>query len=408
MKTKKRATNIKRMKAIRLFMDWEPREGFKLGPRDIERRRAQEGNKVWRNPRVKIVTDPLPKIKPYEVLIKVRACGICGSDVLMAKKDLEGYTSYGYIMANGVIIGHEFAGDIVEMGKKVKNLQKRLKRKKKFNIGTPVTAQCVIPCGSCQMCKDKKPDLCFLNEERGFSKDGAMAEYVVADIKEVYSIESYRKRYGKDMYLVGALTEPLAGVYKAIVEVGGGLRPGENGVVIGGGPIGFSAIGVLKALGAGKVILSEPLKHRREKGRLMGADYLIDPLKENLKEKILEYTKGKGARIYFEAAGVAPKVYSDIEKLFQIGRPESKLILFGHGPGKIEINPEVFIGNYNVITGSHGHCGVWDDVIRMVSQGIIDPRKMITHKISLDQVPDYLKKLQKPTTEGKVVITKFK
>ena len=395
------------MKAVKIFADWVPKQ--KPGPREIEGKRAQQANKFLKNPRVKIVDIPRPKPGPTEVLIKVKACGICGSDVLMAKPDPDGYTSYGYIMATGVTIGHEFAGDIVEMGEKAENLQRKLKKKRKLFIGTPVAVQCVIPCGACIMCKDGKLDLCLLNEERGFSVDGALAEYVVADIKEVYSIEDYQKEYGKDLYLTGALTEPLAGVYKAIVEVAGGLNLGEEGVVIGGGAIGFSAIGVLKALGAGKVILSEPLKSRRERGKIMGADYVINPLRENLKEKILEYTENRGAKIYFEAAGVGPKVYSDIEKLFQIGRSaESKFILFGHGPGKIKIDPEVFIGNYNMIVGSHGHCGVWPEVIRMVSQKVVDPRKMITHKINLNEVPYYLKKLQKPTTEEKVVITKFK
>ena len=111
-----------KMKAVRLSLDWHPREGFQLGPREVEGKVAQEGNKFWRNPRVQIVQEPLPKIGPAEALIKVKACGICGSDVLMADFDEEGYTRYGYIMANGVIIGHEFSGEIVEMGKKIKEL----------------------------------------------------------------------------------------------------------------------------------------------------------------------------------------------------------------------------------------------------------------------------------------------
>ncbi len=392
------------MKAARLFLDWYPREGSQLGPREIKGKVAQEGSKFWRNPRVEIVQEPLPRIGPTEVLIKVRACGICGSDVLMAAFDGEGYTRYGYIMGNGVIIGHEFSGEIVEMGRRIDEYQRRI-GKEVFKAGTPVTAQCVVNCGLCEKCKEGKFDECWLTEERGFSLDGAMAEYAVADFRHIYSLEDLSEKYsGEELFLAGALIEPLAGVYKALISIAGSLNPGDNAVVIGGGPIGLAGVALLKVIGAATVILFEPSPQRREIAKAVGADYAFDPGKVNLTEVILELTKGIGAKIYFEAAGVAASIGSDIDFLFKAGEAGSKLVLMGHGEENAMICTETLISGYNVVVGSHGHSGVWRNVIRMVATGLIDPRKMITQKITLEEVPEWLTILRSNKEEGKVIV----
>ena len=392
------------MKAVRLFLDWQPKEGAQLGPREIEGKRAQEGSKFWRNPKVQIVQEPLPKIGPTEALIKVRACGICGSDVLMAGSDEEGYTRYGYLMSNGVTIGHEFSGEIMAVGEKIEELQRKT-GKEIFGTGTPVTAQCVVNCGFCEKCKEGKFDECWLTEERGFSVDGVMAEYAVADIRHIYSLDALKQKYpGEELFLAGALIEPLAGVYKALIDVAGGLNPGDNAVVIGGGAIGLSGVALLKAVGAAKVILVEPSSQRREIGRALGADYTFDPREEELGEVVMRITGGIGAKIYFEAAGVAASVCSDIDYLFKAGEAGSKLVLMGHGEESLTVYTETLIGKYNVVVGSHGHSGVWRNVIRMVAAGLIDPRKMITRKISLEEAPEWLTILRTNREEGKVAI----
>ncbi len=392
------------MKAVKLFLDWAPREGYQPGPREVKGKRAQEGNKFWRNPQVKIVQEPLPEIGPTEALIKVKACSICGSDVLMADSDEAGYTRYGYLMSNGVTIGHEFSGEIVAMGEGIEELQRRTGQEI-FRIGTPVTAQCVVNCGLCEKCKEGKFDECWLTEERGFSLDGTMAEYAVADLRHIYSLGELREKYpGEELFLAGALIEPLAGVYKALIEVAGGLKPGDSAVVIGGGAIGLSGIALLKTIGASTVILCEFSSQRREIGMALGADYAFDPREENFTEVVLRLTGGVGAKVYFEAAGVATTVYPDIDYLFKAGEAGSKLVLMGHGEEYATVRTETLIGKYNVIVGSHGHSGVWRNVIKMVAAGLIDPRKMITRKITLDEVPQWLTTLRTNKEEGKVMI----
>ncbi len=393
------------MKAVKLFLDWHLREGTQPGLRDIKGKRSQEGSKFWKNPRVQLAQVPLPEIGPTEVLIKVKACAICGSDILMTSSDEERYTRYGYLMSNGVTIGHEFSGEIVAMGNKVEKHQKQTGREI-FRVGTPVAAQCVVNCGLCEKCKEGEFDECWLTEERGFSVDGAMADYAVADLRHIYSLDGLKEEYkGEDLFLAGALIEPLAGVYKALINVAGGLDPGDNAVVIGGGAIGLSGVALLKAIGAATVILAELSPPRRELGRAMGADYTFDPREENFEEVVLKLTGDVGARIYFEAAGVAARVCSDIDTLFKEGEAGSKLVLMGHGEEYATLCTETFIGNYNTIVGSHGHSGIWRNVVRMVAAGLIDPRKMITRKITLEEAPEWLTILRTNKEEGKVVIT---
>jgi len=392
------------MKSIRLFLDWKPREDAQLGIRDIKGKRAQEGNKVWRNPRLEIAREPIPKIQPTEALIKVKACGICGSDVLMTASDEAGYTRYGYLMSNGVIIGHEFSGEIAAIGKEIEELQRRT-GKEIFSTGTPVAAQCVVNCGLCEKCKEGEFDECWLTEERGFSVDGAMAEYTVADIRHIYSLEGLKQRYsGDELFLAGALIEPLAGVYKALVDVAGGLKPGDNAVVVGGGSIGLSGVALLKAIGAATVILFEPSSQRRELGKALGADYTFNPVEKNIEKAVMELTGGVGAKIYFEAAGVAARICSDIDCLFRAGEAGSKFVLMGHGEENATVCTETLISKYNMVVGSHGHSGVWRNVIKMVAAGLIDPRKMITRKITLEEAPEWLETLRTNKEEGKVMI----
>ncbi len=177
------------MRALKIKAEWKPKEGH-FNERDIPQTgRVQEGNKVLYNPKVEIVTIGLPNLGPTEVLIKVKYTGICGSDILMNWPGEDGYTRYPYIMKAGVTIGHEFSGIIESRGIDVDKYASHLK------IGTPVTAQCVVNCGYCKSCQEGNFDDCKNNEERGFSVDGSMADFVKVDIRHVYSLETLTNNY---------------------------------------------------------------------------------------------------------------------------------------------------------------------------------------------------------------------
>lgn len=388
-----------RLKAVKLFAEWKPKEGHYNKRDNPERKRAQEGNKVIYKPKAKLVQATVPELSPTDVLIKVKYTGICGSDVLMNWQGKDKYTKYPYIMKAFVTIGHEFSGEIIQLGSSVKRYAPHLGK------GTPVTAQCVINCSYCKPCQEGRFDDCTNNEERGFSVDGSMAEYTKADIRHVYSLENLVKRYNNDdIFQAGALLEPLTGTYKAIIETAKGFKPGSHAVVIGGGPLGLSAISVLRAAGAAEIILSEPSERRRYIGERMGASYMINPLEENLKESVLEITKGEGAEIYFEGAGIAGNIYPEIEQIFKETEQNSKLICFGRCLEPMKVDSQALVGSYATITGSHGHCGVWKNVINLVGARRIDPKQMITRITSLENVPKYLKKLRTDKEEGKIIV----
>jgi threonine dehydrogenase-like Zn-dependent dehydrogenase len=276
------------MRAVSLNADWEPKPDFKLGSKDIEGKLTYLGSKVWRNPRIEIVEKNVPEPGPEEVLIEVKACGICGSDVHMRQSDKEGYIFYPGLTAFPATLGHEFSGVVVKAGEDARNKRTG----KPYEPGEAVCSEEMIWCAQCKPCADGYPNHCERLEELGFSTDGAYARYVKVNSRYVWSLEGLRKQYGEDrMFELGSLVEPTSVAYNAVIERGGGIRAGENVVILGGGPIGAAACAVLGRSGAAAVILSEPSKSRREMALSMGATHAIDPTDVNAAEAVLDITK---------------------------------------------------------------------------------------------------------------------
>ena len=289
------------MKAVTLFAEWSPKPEFKLGSKDIDGKLTYLGSKVWRHPQIKIVDKEIPKVGPTEVLVKVKACGICGSDVHMAQADENGYIFYPGLTAFPATLGHEFAGDVVEAGEKAINKR----TSKRFTPGESVCAEEMYWCAMCRPCADGYPNQCEALQEMGFSCDGAFAEYIKVDARYCWSLEDLKGKYqGDDLYLAGSLVEPTSVAYNAVIERGGGIRPGDNVVILGGGPIGLAAVAILKKAGAAHVILSEPSEGRAALGMKMGATDLINPAKEDFAQRVLAITGGLGAKLYLEATGL--------------------------------------------------------------------------------------------------------
>jgi len=268
-----------------------------LGRKDVERKLIYLGSQVWRNSKLSVEEKDVAEIAPTEVLIKVNACGICGSDVHMAQSDEEGYIWYPGLTAFPCALGHEFSGIVAKAGNQAINKRTG----KRYTEGEAVTSEEMLWCASCRPCADGYPNHCERLQELGFTCDGAFAEYVKVDARYVWSLEELRGIYSdEDIFLAGSLVEPTSVAYNAVIERGGGIRPGDNVVILGGGPIGLAAVAILKRAGAARIILSEPSRSRADMGKRMGADYLINPLKENFTEKVLEITEEMGAhqRIY--------------------------------------------------------------------------------------------------------------
>jgi len=394
---------VKKMKAVILEAQWDPKDEFKLGSKDIEGKLTYLGSKVWRHPQLKIVEKDIPEIKDTEVLVKVKACGICGSDVHMAQPDDNGYIWYPGLTAFPVTLGHEFSGVVVEVGKDAYNKRTG----KRYKEGEAVTAEEMFWCGICRPCVDGYPNHCENLQEIGITVDGAFAEYVKVDAKYTWSLEELKGAYkGDDIFFAGSLTEPTSVAYNAVIERGGGIRPGDNIVILGGGPIGQAAVAVLKRAGAARVILSEPSENRAKLAKKMGADFIINPSKEDFSKRVLEITGGLGAKLYLEATGLPDKVWPGIEQCIWEGKMvNSTVVIVARADKKIPLTGEVFQVRRAEIIGSQGHSGhgTFPRVISSMASGM-DMTPLITKKIKIDEVPDNIVSLRTCRDECKITL----
>lgn len=389
------------MKVVRLYAEWDPKPDFVLGAKDIEGRQTYLGSKVWRHPQMKLEQIDIPQPGPGQVLIQLKACGICGSDVHMAQPDDDGYIWYPGLTGFPCTLGHELSGIVVEAGPGA--YDKRTN--KPFKGGEWVCAEEMLWCGSCQPCADGWPNHCERLDEIGFNVNGAFSSYIVLPDRCLWSLDPLRQRYDEnDVFKLGSLVEPTCVAYNAVIERGGGIRPGDNVVICGGGPVGLAACAVLKRQGAARVILSEPESGRAELGRKLGADHVINPIKDDFTQKVLELTDGMGAALYLEATGLPTVVYPDIEKAIWQGRTlNSTVVVVARADAKMPVTGEVLQVRRARIVGAQGHSGhgTFPRVIQAMATGM-NMLPMITKEITLEQVPENVVILRTNRKECKI------
>jgi threonine dehydrogenase-like Zn-dependent dehydrogenase len=390
-----------KMQGVTLYADWDPKPDFKLGPKDIEGRQTYLGSKVWRNPRIEIVGHDVPTPGPNEVLLQVKACGICGSDVHIAQQDEDGYMFYPGLTGFPSILGHEISGIVVDAGSEAYDKATN----QPFKGGERVCVEEMVWCGECKPCADGYPNHCERLDEIGININGGFAQYLVAPARLLWSLDPLDRIYeGDDIFLAGSLVEPTSVAYTALVERGGGIRPGDKAVICGGGPVGMAACAILKRHGASVVILSEPEPERARLGLEMGADYAINPLEEDFTEKVLDLTNGMGADLYLEATGLPTIVYPQIEQTIWEGRTlNSTVVVLARADAKMPVTGEVLQVRRASIVGSQGHSGhgTFPRVIECIADGM-DMTRIITKKVSLEEVPKNVVMLQTDRQECKI------
>jgi len=390
-----------KMRAVRLYADWEPKPGFKLGAKDIDKKQTYLGSRVWRNPKLIVEEVPIPTPGPKEVLIEVRQCGICGSDVHMAQPEPDGYMFYPGLTGFPCTLGHELAGVVKEAGPGAKDKVTN----KPFKGGEWVCTEEMLWCGSCQPCADGYPNHCERLDEVGFNVNGGFAKYLVVPDRTVWSLDPLREHFGEtDVFRLGSMVEPCSVAYTGVIVRGGGIRPGDNVVICGSGPVGLAAIAILKRAGGAKVILSEPEPARAAVAKKLGADEVINPLKEDVKERVLEITHGMGAKLYLEATGLPTVVYPQIEACIWEGRTlNATVVVVARADAKMPVTGEVLQVRRAQIVGTQGHSGdgTFPHVIQMMASGM-DMRPMITKEVALGQVPDHIVSLRTDKKESKI------
>lgn len=224
---------------------------------------------------------PLPEIDPGEVLLRVGFGGICGSDVHI-------YHGKNPRVKYPLVMGHEMSGEITDVGARCGQ---------SWKAGDRVVVYPLISCGACDPCRRGNLHVCERLGLIGIDTDGAFAEYVKARPSQLVRIP---EGMGLDM---AALAEPFAVGVHAVNR--SGIKVGDRVVVLGGGPIGLMVALAARAAGAGMVAVGEVSRFRLEKAAKMGFE-TINPMNQNIREKVLEMTGGTGADVVFEAAAAAP------------------------------------------------------------------------------------------------------
>jgi (R,R)-butanediol dehydrogenase/meso-butanediol dehydrogenase/diacetyl reductase len=323
---------------------------------------------------VRIENVEVPEIKSNEVLIKVAYCGICGSDVTAFKTG-------NYV--SGLIIGHEFSGIVEKVGTNVR----------KFKKGDKVTANGYIPCGQCKYCLSGKPSLCDNLEMTGITINGALAEYVKLPEHVVYKLPD-------ELSLLHAtLVDPLSNVLHAVNL--SDFKPGNSVLIQGAGPIGLITLEVLKRSGAGKILVTEVSEKRKILATELGADIVIDPIKENLPAIIEKETKGEGVDIIFDTTG-APAA---LEANFTLVRKGGEIIVVGITEEPATADFFTLVVNELTIKGSYGGFNEYPKAIEWLANRRITTDKIITSIISLEDLSEKgFKVLIGPAKEGKVVV----
>lgn len=384
------------MKALVLEADWEPRADYELSEFEKETGKAVVGNSVWKNPKPKLKDIEKPIPGAGEVLLKVKACGICGSDIHFYETDDDGYMLYPGLTKFPSAIGHEFAGEIVEIGSGSET--------ERFSKGDRVTCEEMVWCGHCRACRDGLPNHCSNLEEIGITIDGGMAEYIAVPAKLCWNVDTIFDHFENEQtaWDVAATTEPTTVAYNAIFERGEGFRPGSYVVVYGAGPIGLAGVQLAKASGASKVISFEVVPERLELAEKVGADHAFNPMDVDPSEVVMDITNGEGADFQLEAAGAPSSTIPEMEESMAIN---SKISQVGRAAERVPIYLESFQVKRGQIYGSQGHSGhgIFPSVIRMAGAGLVDNSRIITSKFSLDDGVEAVKQASK-RVDGKVIV----
>jgi L-iditol 2-dehydrogenase len=302
----------------------------------------------------------IPVCQEDEVLIKVQACGICGSDVPRA---LDGGVHY-----YPIVLGHEFSGDIVKIGNAVDNAK----------IGDRVTAAPLLPCSKCSYCQMGHPAMCESYGFVGSRQYGAMAEYVAIKAANVIKLPD------EVDYISGAMIEPITVALHGIDRIS--FKAGAAIAVFGAGTIGLLTLQCLKALGAGLVYVIDIVPEKLEMAKQLGADVVVNAMEH----EPVNFIKDRGApQVVFETAGSSVTQRQSLEVVARLG----KVVFIGTATQDLALSPDTFekiLRGELEVTGSWMSYSApypgyeWATAAQYLKEGKIKTEKLVTHVFKLE------------------------
>lgn len=322
---------------------------------------------------------PTPACGPLDVLIRVHHAGVCGTDLHIADWD---EWAQGRIRPP-VVLGHEFAGEIVEIGSDVDDA---------FVEGQLVTAEGHIVCGHCRQCRTGNAHICQRTQIIGVDRDGAFAEYVAMPALNVMPLNGIPTT-------TGAIMDPLGNAFHTVLS---SEVSGSTVLILGCGPIGCFAVGIACAAGASRVIASDINAKRLELARRMGAHVLLNPSHDDVIARVFDESRGEGADLVCEMSGNPDA----ITQAFKAARLGGRVNLLGlpKCAVPVDLSTDIIFKGLTV----YGVIGrkmykTWNQMRTFLGSGMLDPTPVITHRLPLEEIDHALEAIRSGEA-GKVIL----
>lgn len=319
-------------------------------------------NQLYKNPLLSVEKRELCEIEDNKIRLKMIYVGICGTDLHLVNNNKKtGYIKSSApvdIPRDGRVIGHEGVGEVLQVGKNVKNIK----------TGMIVTLESIITCGYCECCKNGNYNQCKNSKLLGFEIDGLMGNIVDVDASIAHDVTKYIKSE-KDLKSMACI-EPAGVAFVACENAN--ILPGDNVVIFGGGPIGaYVAMFSRKIFGAGEIYMVEPVEFRRK---------ILKKWTDNVYEKVDDIKDNiENINIIIEASGEL----ENINHIFESLAPNGRVILLGRSGRELNLkNVDHMITNNIKIIGSRGHLGgAFFKIFKLYSKGMIDLNHVITTEV---------------------------
>jgi L-iditol 2-dehydrogenase len=303
----------------------------------------------------------VPEIGDYDVLLRVGAVSVCGSDVHQA------YNTHSWPVRVPVVLGHEFGGTVAKTGRLVKNVKE----------GDRVVSETAAEiCGECMMCRTGRYNLCPYRKGFGYGLDGAMAEYVKVPARCLHHIPDTLP------FELACLTEPHSVAYNAMC-VNSTIRPGDLVVVLGPGPIGLLCTRMAALAGANPLIVAGMSRDaaRLDAATRLGATRIVNLERENI-EEVVRSLDPLGADLVCDASGASKA----IEAAIAIARPDGQITKVGWSPDLLPININPIVQKNVKLQGSFSHnFPIWERVIQLLDKRLTHPEVIVELTSPLDQ-----------------------
>jgi len=326
---------------------------------------------------------PVPEIGPEDILVEIKACGVCGSDVHIVK----GETFTG---KTPITLGHEGSGVVASVGEAISD----------FEVGDRVVINCVTTCGNCFNCQRGRDSICLNRKLTGIHLDGALAQFIKVKPRNLINLPPY-----VDFEQGSLTTDAVATPYHAL-KARAKLQSAESIAVFGIGGLGFHAVKLARLMGATPIIAIDISEAALERARYAGADIVIDAQKEDPPSVIREQTGQLGVDVALECVGHTETVFWASESV----APGGRVVVVGLGPEVLQLKgiTEFVRSEINLMGSSAFEIKEIKEILSLMSSGRLDLSSSITKTISLEQINEALAELSENSGSlVRIVVNRF-